>query len=90
MFVRMKGIRPHKDKDTLMWIDEVKNVYFHLNLDCLKKLNPTFEVETLTRTEMFTNISDLHISHLRNLGILEHIIAQKGKAVEVSTVHKKQ
>ena len=90
MFVRMKGIRPHKDKDTLMWIDEVKNIYFHLNLDCLKKLDPTFEVEILTMTdEMFSNISDLHISHLRDLGILEHIIAQKRKAVEVMYIKKK-
>ena len=85
MFIRMKGIRPYKDKDTLMWVDQVKNIYFHLNLDCLKKSDPTLDISTVTMSdEMFYNITDQHLTHLGSLGILKHIISNKGKQVAVS------
>ena len=85
MFIWMKGIRPYKDKDTLMWVDQVKNIYFHLNLDCLKKFDPTLDISTVTMSdEMFYNITDQHLTHLGSLGILKHIISNKGKQVAVS------
>ena len=39
IFFRMKAIRPFQNKETLMWIDKVANVYFHLNMKCLKKFD---------------------------------------------------
>ena len=85
MFIWMHGVRSYKDKDTLMWIDQVKNIYFHLSLECLKKFDPTLDIATITMSdEIFYNITDQHLSHLRGLGILKHIIENKGKQVAVS------
>ena len=83
----MKGVRPYKDKHTLMWVDRVANIYFHLSLECLTKFDLTLDMTTITMTnEMFYNISDQHLSHLAGLGILKHIITNKGKQVAVSKV----
>ena len=90
MFVRMKGVRPYKDKNTLIWIDRVANIYFHLSLECLKKFDATFDETNLTMTdELFYNISNQHLQHLAGLGLLKHIIANKGKQLAVSKVQKK-
>ena len=71
MFICMKGIRPYKDKDTLMWVDQVKNVYLHLNLE----FDPTIDIETVTMTqEMFKHISDQHMAYLQTIGLLEHVM----------------
>ena len=85
MFIWMKGIRPYKDKDTLMYVDRVANIYLHLNLECLKKFDPTLDISTVTMSDdMFMNISDQHLAHLGTLGLLKHLIANKGKQVGVS------
>ena len=69
-----------------MWHDKVSNVYFHLNLGCLNKFDPTLNAEEITMTnEMFYSISDVHFKHLALLGILKHIIGNKGKDMQVST-----
>ena len=87
MFIRMKGIRPHKDKDTLMWIDQVKNIYLHLSLECIKKFDPTMDIATVTMIdEMFQHISDQHLAHLGMLGLLKHVIANKRKQVGISKI----
>ena len=87
MFIWMKGVRPYKDRDTLMWVDQVKNINFHLSLECLKKFDPTLDIVIITMSdEMFYNITDQHLTHLRSHGILKHIIANKGKQVVVSIV----
>ena len=88
IFFRMKAIRPYQVKETLMWHDKVANAYFHLKLECLKKFDPTINVEDITMTnEMFRNISDVYLAHLAQLGILKHIIGNKGKEIGVSTTN---
>ena len=88
IFFRMKAIRPYQVKETLMWHDKVANAYFHLKLECLKKFDPTINVEDITMTnEMFKNISDVYLAHLAQLGILKHIIGNKGKEIGVSTTN---
>ena len=87
MFICMKGIQPYKDKDTLMWIDQVKNIYLHLSLECMKKFDPTMDIATVTMTdEMFQHISDQHLAHLGMLGLLKHLITNKRKQVGVSNI----
>ena len=88
IFFRMKAIRPYQVKETLMWHDKVANAYFHLKLECLKKFDPTINVEDIMMTnEMFRNISDVDLAHLAQLGILKHIIGNKGKEIGVSTTN---
>ena len=71
-----------------MWHDKVANAYFHLKLECLKKFDPTINVEDITMTnEMFRNISDVYLAHLAQLGILKHITGNKGKEIGVSTTN---
>ena len=85
IFFRMKAVRPYQDKATHMWHDKVSNVYFHLNLGCLNKFDPTLNTEEITMTnEMFYSISDVHFKHLASLGILKHIIGNKGKDLQVT------
>ena len=87
MFPRMKSIQPYKDKDMLMWIDQVKNIYLHLSLECMKKFDPTMDIATVTMTdEMFQHISDQHLAHLGMLRLLKHVIANKRKQVGVSKI----
>ena len=85
MFIRMKGIRPHRQKDTLMWVDKVANIYFHLDVGCLQKFDPDLDISTVTMTdELFTNISDHHLAYLGKIGLLKHLNANKEKEVSVS------
>ena len=83
----MKGVWPYKDKNTLIWINRVANIYFHLSLECLKKFDATFDETNLTMTdELFYNISNQQLQHLAGLGLLKHIIANKGKQLAVSNL----
>ena len=62
IFFWMKAIHPYQNKESLMWIDKVANVYFHLNTKCLKKFNPNLNLEKITMTdEMFYKITDRHL-----------------------------
>ena len=64
-----------------------QKIYFHFGLECLKKFDPTLDIATITMSdEIFYNITDQHLSHLETLGILKHIIVNKGKQVAVSVV----
>ena len=86
LFFRLKAIRPYQDKHTLMWIDRVANGYLHLDLKCLENFDKDIAVEDIRMTdEMFYSISDAHLKLLADMGILKHIIANKGKELEVST-----
>ena len=89
IFFRMKAIRPFQNKETLMWIDKVANVYFHLNTKCLKKFDPNLNLEEITMNdEMFYKMTDRHLKLLAEVGVLKHIIANKGSQVEqVSICH---
>ena len=89
IFFRMKAIRPFQNKETLMWIDKVANVYFHLNTKCLKKFDPNLNLEEITMNdEMFYKMTDRHLKLLAEAGVLKHIIANKGSQVEqVSICH---
>ena len=83
IFFRMKAIRPFQNKETLMWIDKVANVYFHLNTKCLKKFDPNLNLEEITMNdEMFYKMTDRHLKLLAEVGVLKHIIANKGSQVE--------
>ena len=42
------------------------------------------EVEITMTNEMFYSISDVHFKHLASLGILKHIIGNKGKDLQVT------
>ena len=65
IFFRMKAIRPFQNKETLMWIDKVANVYFHLNTKCLKKFDPNLKLEEITMNdEMFYKMTDRHLKLL--------------------------
>ena len=87
VFIRMKGIQPYKDKDTLMWIDQVKNIYLHLSLECMKNFDPTMDIATVTMSdEMFQHISDQHLAHPGMLGLLKHLITNKRKQVGLSNI----
>ena len=89
IFFRMKAICPFQNKETLMWIDKVANVYFHLNTKCLKKFDPNLKLEEITMNdEMFYKMTDRHLKLLAEVGVLKHIIANKGSQVEqVSICH---
>ena len=89
IFFRLKAIRPFQNKETLMWIDKVANVYFHLNTKCLKKFDPNLNLEEITMNdEMFYKMTDRHLKLLAEVGVLKHIIANKGSQVEqVSICH---
>ena len=83
LFFRMKAIRPYQNKDTLMWHDKVANAYFHLNAKCLQKFDSAIKLEDIQMSnEMFYGLSDAHLKHLAELGLLKFIIANKGKEVE--------
>ena len=85
IFFRMKVICPYQNKESLMWIDKVANVYFHLNTKCLKKFNPDLNLEKITMTdEMFYKMTDRHLKLLAEVGVLKYIIANKGADVQVS------
>ena len=89
IFFQMKAIRPFQNKEMLMWIDKVANVYFHLNTKCLKKFDPNLNLEEITMNdEMFYKMTDRHLKLLAEVGVLKHIIANKGSQVEqVSICH---
>ena len=79
----MKAIRPYQNKETLMWHDKVANAYFHLNAKCLQKFDSAIKLEDIQMTnEMFYGLSDAHLKHLAELGLLKFIIANKGKEVQ--------
>ena len=85
IFFLMKAIHPYQNKESLMWIDKVANVYFHLNTKCLKKFNPNLNLEKITMTdEMFYKMTDRHLKLLAEVGVLNYIIANKGANVQVS------
>ena len=79
MFFQIKAIRPYQDPDTSMYKGGVANGYLHLNLKCLENVNKSIQVENICMTdEMFSNLTDAHFKVLLELGILEHIYANKG------------
>ena len=85
LFVRVKAIRPYQDPETLMFKDRVANGYLHLNLKCLEHFDKNIKIEDIRMTdEMFYNLSDAHFKVLADLGILKHIIANKGQEIQAS------
>ena len=85
IFFWMKGIHPYQNKESLMWIDKVSNVYFHLNTKCLKKFDPKLNLQKITMTdEMFYKMRDRHLKLLAEVGVLKYIIANKGADVQDS------
>ena len=71
-----------------MWIDKVANVYFHLNTKCLKKFDPNLKLEEITMNdEMFYKMTDRHLKLLAEVGVLKHIIANKGLQVEQVSIY---
>ena len=85
IFFWLKAIRPYQDPDTLMYKDRIANGYLHLDLKCLAYFDKNIKVEDIRITnEMFFNLTDGHFKVLADLGILKHIIANKGKDIEVS------
>ena len=85
IFFRMKVIRPYQNKESLMWIDKVANVYFHLNTKCLKKFDLNLNLEKIMMTdEMFYKMTDRHLKLLAEVSVLKYIIANKGSDVQVS------
>ena len=85
IFFWMKVIRPYQNKESLIWIDKVANVYFHLNTKCMKKFDPNLNLEKITMTdEMFYKMTDRHLKLLAEVGVLKYIIANKGADVQVS------
>ena len=89
IFFQMKAIHPYQNKEMLMWTDNVANVYFHLNAKCLKKFDPNLNLQEITMNdEMFYKMSDRHLKLLAEVGVMKHIIANKGSQVEqVSICH---
>ena len=78
-------VRPYRDPGTNYWHDKIANGYFHLNMACLQKFNPTLKVEHFTMTnEMFCNISQVHMDHLERLGFLQHIAKKIENNLQVS------
>ena len=87
LLIRLRAVRPYMDQRTKYWVDKVANVYFHLNMACLQTFDPSLNEENLTMTnEMFCNISQQHLQHLRQLGFLDHIINNIEKEIEVSNI----
>ena len=81
IFFQMKAIHPYQNKESLMWIDKVANVYFHLNTKCSKRAL----IKKITMTdEMFYKMTDRHLKLLAEVGVLKYIIANKGADVQVS------
>ena len=84
----MKAIRPYQNKESLMWIDKVANVYFHLNTKCLKKFDPKLNLKKITMTdEMFYKMTDRHLKLLAEVGVLKYIIANKGADVQQVSIY---
>ena len=78
--------RPYRDPRTNYWHDKIANSYFHLNIECLQKFNPTLSVEDLTMTnEMFCNISQVHMDYLKTLGFLNLIANNIEKNLQESS-----
>ena len=85
IFFRMKAIHPYQNKESLMWIDKVANVYFHLNTKCMKKFDLNLNLKKITMTdEIFYKMTDRHLKLLAEVGVLKYIIANKGADVQVS------
>ena len=73
------------DQRTKYWVDKVANVYFHLNMACLQNFDPSLNEENLTMTnEIFCNISQQHLQHLRQLTL--HLMLMK--EVKLPTKHR--
>ena len=67
-----------------MYKDRIANGYLHLDLKCLAKFDKNIKVEDIRMTnEMFFNLTDGHFKVLVDLWILKHIIANKGKDIDV-------
>ena len=91
LLIKMMMVRPYRDSRTNYWHDKISNGYFHLNIACLQKFNPTLSVEDLTMTnEMFCNISQVHMDHLKRLGFLHHIANNIEKSLQVSLYSLRQ
>ena len=85
LVIRIRAIRPYMDPRTRIWHDKIGNAYFHLNMQCLQKFNPALKVEDLTMTnESFCGMTAVHMQHLRQLGLLQHIANNIEKNVQVS------
>ena len=91
LLIKMMMIRPYRDPRTNYWHDKISNGYFHLNIACLQKFNPTLSVEDMTMTnEMFCNISQVHMDHLKRLRFLHHIANNIEKNLQVSLYSLRQ
>ena len=85
LLIKMMMVRPYRDPRTNYWHDKISNGYFHLNIACLQKFNPTLSVEDLTMTnEMLCNISQVDMDHLKRLGFNHHIANTIEKNLQVS------
>ena len=87
LLIRIRAVRPYMDQRTKYWVDKIGNIYFHLNMACLQKFDPTLKEDHLSMTsEMFCNISQAHLQLLRQLGFLEHIIKNIENDIQVSAI----
>ena len=80
LLIRIRAVRPYMDQRTKYWVDKIGNIYFHLNMACLQKFDPTL------KEEHFCNISQAHLQLLRQLGFLEHIIKNIENDIQVSAI----
>ena len=88
LLFKLKAVRPYMEPRTRYWIDRVANVYFHLNMTCLQKFDPTLKLEDITMTnEMFCHLSQLHVQHLRTNGFLQHVVKNIEDSIQVSALY---
>ena len=50
LLIRLRAVRPYMDQRTKYWVDKIGNIYFHLNMACLQKFDPTLKEEHLSMT----------------------------------------
>ena len=63
-----------------MWRDRISNVYFHLDIECLKNFDQSIKEEDITmKSDLFAKISDAHMDYLNAKGLLEHIVENTAK-----------
>ena len=56
------------------------NIYFHLKFDCLKRKYPAANINDLVvADDTMSLLSDAHLQHLKEVGILEAILLNKRK-----------
>ena len=80
MVIRKKADRGRINPDTRRWQSNIANAYFHLSIACLKKLDRTLERRHIEmEDDTFNSLKDVHKDYLEEIGLLEHIQANKEK-----------